>query len=330
MEMTSNSRGLVAVTGATGFVGSHVVAALLGAGFPVRALVRTTADAGRLRARGCEIVLADVRDRRSLADAFGGCRAVVHLVAVIRERGDATFTAINRDGAANAAAAAAEQRIERLVHVSALGAGPGAPRYLRSKWEGEEAVRRGSVPHVILRPSFIIGAGGGSAVQLADLVRLGPWYPIKQLTGWEGPLARLATLTPVVPVMGSGRYRSMPVHAGDVMHVLTSALRRADVLGRTFEIGGPDLVTFDEFLQAVGTTLGLRRWRWHVPLPLARVLVWAMAILPDPPITRDELDALLAENVCDNTEVIRTFDLIPTPLGTALRAALANPPGGRR
>jgi len=101
MSALSHDQGLVAVTGANGFVGSHVVSALRTAGFPVRALVRKTAAAARLRAQGCEVVLADIRDRRSLAEAFAGCRAVVHLVAVIRERGGVTFDAINRGGTAD-------------------------------------------------------------------------------------------------------------------------------------------------------------------------------------------------------------------------------------
>jgi len=322
MSALSHDQGLVAVTGANGFVGSHVVSALRTAGFPVRALVRKTAAAARLRAQGCEVVLADIRDRRSLAEAFAGCRAVVPLVAVIRERGGVTFDAINRGGTADVVAAAAGSGITRLVHFSALGAGPSAPRYLRSKWDGEEAVRGGPVPYVVFRPSFIIGAGGGVAAQLADLVRLGPWYPIKQLTGWEGPLARAAAVTPVIPVMGSGRYRSMPVHVADLMTAVTAAVVREDVLGRAYEIGGPQVVTFDDLLEAVGMSLRVRRWRWPLPLPLARAMVAAMRILPNPPITRDELDALLLDNVCDNTEVMRTFGLSLTTLPDALRTAL--------
>lgn len=298
------------------------MAALRGAGFPVRAVVRTTTAASRMRALECEIALGDVRDRPSLAAAFVGCRAVVHLVAVIRERVGATFNAVNRDGTVNTVEAAANSGIERIVHVSALGAGPAAPRYLHSKWAGEEAVRTGPVPYVVFRPSFIVGAGGGFAAQVADLVRLGPWYPIKQLTGWEGPLANVAAVTPIVPVMGSGRYRSMPVEIDDVMKAVLGALVRDDVLGRTFEIGGPDVVTFDELLDAVGTTLRLRRRRAHLPLPVARILTAAMRILPNPPITRDELDALLLDNVCDNTEVVRAFGLALTPLSAALHKAL--------
>ncbi len=173
-------QGLVAVTGPTGFIGSHVVKTLRRAGIAVRAVVhpqsKKTDHLAELRALGCEVASADVGDVGALERAFTGCASVVHLVAVIRERLGATFDLINRRGAAEVAAAARTAGVSRLVHLSALGAGPQAPRYLRSKWAGEEAIRRGGVPYVILRPSFVFGPGGGAAKQLADVVRLGPWY----------------------------------------------------------------------------------------------------------------------------------------------------------
>jgi uncharacterized protein YbjT (DUF2867 family) len=324
MGITGIDSRPVAVTGANGFVGSHLVPVLRAAGFPVRAIVRTTGAAAGLRAQGCEVALADVRSRASLDDPLAGCRAVIHLVAVIREHDGVTFDAVNRGGTANVAAAARDGGVGRVVHFSVLGAGPSAPRYPRSRWAGEEALRGAGVPFVIFRPSFIFGGGGGIARQLSDLVRLGPWYPIKQLTGWEGPLPRLAAVTPVVPVMGSGEYQSMPVHAGDLMEAVTQAVKRDDVLGRVFEIGGPQVVTFNALLDAVAEELHLRRWMLHLPLPLARALAWTLAVLPRPPITREELDALLIDNVCDNTDVTQTFGLTLTPLREALRAALAS------
>ncbi len=322
MMARRTDEGLVAITGASGFVGSHLIPALRSAGFPLRAVVRRTADAAQLRAQGCEVALADVRDPASLEAAFAGCRAVVHLVALLRERAGGTFEAVNHAGAAHVAAAARACGVDRLVHLSVLGAGSSGSRYLRSKGQGDEAIRAGGVPYVIFRSSFIIGSGGGAAAQFADLVRLGPWYPIKQMTGWEGPLAALAAVTPVVPVMGSGDYRSMPVAVDDLMEAMAASLRRDDVLGRTFEIGGPQAVTFNDLLDAVAAVLAVRRWKLHLPLPLARALVWTMAVLPNPPITRDELDSLLIDNVCDNTEVTRTFGLTLAPLASALRQAL--------
>lgn len=316
----------VAVTGAAGFVGSYLVRALRSAGRQVRAVVRTTTVGAQLREMGCEIALADVRDRRSLEEAFVGCRAAVHLVAVLREAGAETFDAVNRQGAANAAEAARAQGLSRVVHLSALGAGPSSTRYLRSKWAGEEAVRGSGIPFVIFRPSFLIGPGGGAAEQFADVVRLGLWYPLKLLLGWDRPLAWMAGVVPVLPVLGSGQARFAPVWIGDLFAAVVQALERDDVLGQTYDIGGPDVVTYDDMMDATARVIRVRRWKLHIPGGPARAIVRLFGVMPDPPITMDELDTLLIDNVCDNTRVVRAFELSLRPFDAALHDALG---GGR-
>ncbi|MGH2398879.1 MAG: NAD(P)H-binding protein, partial [bacterium] len=289
----------IAVTGAGGFVGSHLVPLLRSEGFSIRAVVRTTRDAPRLRGLGCEIAVADVRSRPSLTEAFAGCAAVVHLVAIIRERAGQTYDGINREGAANTVAAAREAGVGRFLHMSALGAGPNAPRYLRSKWAGEEQIRRGGVPFVIVRPSFLLGSGGGSALQFAEVVRFGPWYPFVQLFGGRKVFGALAALTPVVPVLGSGQYRSMPVAIADVIRVVRQALDRNDITGRTFEIGGPEVLTYDALMTRVAQALGVRRRLLHLPDPAARAVIAMFAALPNPPITRDEAESLFIDTLTD-------------------------------
>jgi len=316
-------RGPIAVTGAAGFVGSRLVRFLRGDGLPVRAVVRSTRDAGTLRALGCEVVLGDVRDRASLAQAFAGCSAVVHLVAIIRERGEQTLDAVNRLGAANAVAAAHSGGLTRFVHMSTLGAAPDAPRYLRSRWAGEQEVLRGGVPWVIFRPSFLLGPGGGAAAQFADVARFGPWYPFVLLLGGRRLFGRLAALLPIIPVFGSGQYRSMPVALDDVLPAVRQALDRDDVLGQIHEIGGPEVLTYDALMQTVTRVLGLRRALVHVPDPVARAILTVFSLLPNPPITRDEAASLLLDNVCRGEPALRTFGLTLRPVEQALREALS-------
>ncbi|OLD53013.1 MAG: NAD-dependent epimerase/dehydratase family protein [Bacillati bacterium ANGP1] len=320
---------VVAVTGAAGFIGSHVVRMLRTEGFEVRAVVRPgTKKSQRLAAvqgLGCTVAYADVGDLGALERAFDGCAAVVHLVAIIRERVGATFDLVNRRGAAEVAAAAKVSGVQRIVHLSALGAGPEAPRYLQSKWMGEEAIRRSGVPSVIIRPSFVIGPGGGAAIQFAAVVRLGPWYPLYLLGVPARPLEVLAVLAPIVPVLGSGQYRSMPLDVRDLLAVVGQALRRDDVLGEVYELGGPHALTYDGLLDDVMAVLGLRRWKVHMPMSLARALVREFRYLPNPPITQDEFEALLVDNVCDNTKAVRTFGLTLKPFRDAMRYALHHP-----
>jgi NADH dehydrogenase len=283
---------------------------------------KKTQRVARLQALGCEVASADVGDLRALERAFRGCAAVVHLVAVLRERVGSTFDLINRRGAAEVAAAARAGGVGRLVHLSALGAGPQAPRYLQSKWAGEEAIRRSGVPSVILRPSFVIGPGGGAAAQFAEIVRLGPWYLFHLLGAPLGPLAALAAMMPIVPVFGSGQYRSMPVDVRDLLEVVRQALSRMDVLDNAYDLCGPDMLTYDALLDGVARALGVRRWKAHMPMGLARALVREFRYLPNPPITQDEFEALLVDNVCDPSRTAQTFSLKLTPFRDAIHHAL--------
>jgi nucleoside-diphosphate-sugar epimerase len=327
MASSSPQAGRVAVTGPTGFVGIEVVRRLRRDRIAVRAIVRPgtgkTAALEAMEALGCEIAYADVRDRRELTAAMSGSTAVVHLVAIIRERGSATFEGVNQQGTANVVRVARAAGARRLVHVSALGAGPGGTRYLRSKWAGEEEVRRGNMPFVILRPSFIIGPGGGAARQIADAVRFGPWYPYRLLGVSEEWLRRLAWALPFVPILGTGRYRSTPVDLRDVVEVVAQALERDDILNQAFDLGGPEVLTYNQLVDGVARALRVRRLKFRLPLPAARAIIRLFSHMRNPPITQDEFAALLLDNVCDATVAVRTFRLQPRPFAEAIRYALA-------
>lgn len=312
----------MAVTGAGGFVGRHLIRHLRDQGHPVRGVVRSPRDLGVLRAAGCEAVRADVRDPAALRTAFAGARAVVHLVAILRERRDETFDGVNHVGAGNVAAAARESGVDRVVHLSVVGAHPQATRYLRSKWMGEQAVRSSGVETVIFRSSILIGSGGGAAAQFADVVRYGLWYPLVLQFGGRPLFGALASLTPLLPVLGSGAYRLMPVALDDVLPALVVSVDRPDLGGRTFEIGGPQVLTYNEILETTARVLGLRRRRLHLPSWAVRAVVRAFSVLPNPPITDDEAQALFEENLCDSAAAVQAFDLQLRPFEAAMREAI--------
>jgi len=219
-------------------------------------------------------------------------------------------------------AAAKRQGADRIVHMSVLGAGPHATRYLRSKWAGEEEVRSAGVRYVIFRPSFLIGPGGGAAAQFANIVRFGPWYPLRGVIRSRRFLTPLGDLVPIVPILGSGQSRFMPVHLDDVLDAVSQALRRENVLGETFEVGGPDVVTYEQMMAIVAEILDRRRWAVHLPLAAAWAIIRLFAVLPDPPITADEFETLLRDNVCDNTRVQQAFQLSLRPFRVAMVDAL--------
>src|SRR5437879_5117471 len=114
--------------------------------------------------------------------------------------------------------------------------------------------------------------GAGAVIPSAGVVRLGPWYPLYLLGVPARPLEVLAVLAPIVPVLGSGQYRSMPLDVRDLLAVVGQALRRDDVLGEVYELGGPHALTYDALRAAVMAGRGLRRWKVHMPMSLARAL----------------------------------------------------------
>jgi uncharacterized protein YbjT (DUF2867 family) len=294
---------VILVTGGSGFVGGHVVHELRGRELPVRCLVRDPRKASKLAAWGCELVQGDMTDPASLRRAVEGAEAVVHLVAIRQGRKE-QFQRIMVEGTRQLLAAAKDAGVGRFVQMSALGASEATKDlvpYYGAKWETEELVRGSGIPDVIFRPSFIFGPDGGIL----------PTF------------AKLARLTPVTPIIGSGRQQIQPIWADDVAKYFADGVQRADVTGRLFEVGGPDLVSWNEFWARLKRVRGMRRPSIHVPVSLMRVNALVTERLPgNIPLTRDLLKMLEhGDNVVSNDDAVRTFELPLIPLDEQLRRA---------
>jgi uncharacterized protein YbjT (DUF2867 family) len=293
----------VLVTGATGFVGPHVVHALVKDGHEVRALVRDPANAREIAAWGVDLVAGDMRDPASLRRALQDTEVVVHLVALITGR-PRDFEEIMTQGTRDLVAAAAEAGVAKFVLMSALGTSPQTRDlvpYYRSKWDMEEAVRESRLPYVIFRPSFVFGEGGALPT-----------------------FARVARLAPVTPIVGNGAQRLQPIWVEDVAAYFAEAVRRDDVHDRTFEIGGPDVVDWNELYRRIKRVLGKSRPSVHVPFGLMRLNARILEALPGtPPVTPDQLKMLAAgDNVVSNDEAVQVFGIPLVPLDEQLRRAL--------
>jgi NADH dehydrogenase len=266
---------VILVTGASGFVGRHVVRELAGAGERVRALVRGSKGAAVLEDVECELAVGDVTDPESLAVATKDCEAVVHLVAIIHGR-PAEFDRVIAGGAANVAEAARGACLRRIVHMSALGVGEHTKDtvpYYRAKWQAEATVAGSGLDHAILRPSFVFGADGGALPRFL----------------------RIARLAPVTPVVGSGTQRLQPLWVDDLARAVRLALRGGDGV---VELGGPDVVDWNELWRRIKTALGTTRPAIHLPLWAMRPQAFVLERLPSPPLTRDQLTMLtLGDNV---------------------------------
>ncbi len=290
---------LIALTGATGFVGRHVADTLIARGHAVRALARHPERAGRLAARGAQIVSGDLSDADALRALAGGADVLVHLVGIIVETGAATFAAVHVEGTRAALAAARAARVRRVVHMSAVGArnDPAATRYHRTKWQAEELVREARLPHVIFRPSLVNGPES---------------VPIRIL-------ARLHRLLPAVPVFGDGTFPTQPVWVGDVAQAFALAAERPELVG-TFELGGPQVLTYEEFVLAIGRAVGRPRRLVHVPLGLVRVAARGFDVLgPAAPITTDQLQMLVEGSATPGNAITSAFGIKPLAFDAGLK-----------
>lgn len=274
----------VTVFGASGFIGRYVVRRLAGEGVRIVAAERDPEGAAFLKPMGDvgQVVplACDVRDASRVARAIEGSDGVVNLVGILYEHGRQRFEALHATAPGTIADAARAAGIDRFVHISALGAAPGAiARYQRTKAEGEAAVRAALPGAVVLRPSIVFGPEDD----------------------FFNRFAAVARLSPVVPLFGGGRNRFQPVYVGDVAEAVFAGLARRDTAGRTFELGGPHVYTFRELMELI--LAEIRRRRLLLPLPM--VMADLMGLFGDmaaalglpPVITSDQARMLRTDNV---------------------------------
>jgi NADH dehydrogenase len=292
----------ILVTGASGFVGGHIVHALRAEDRPVRCLVRDPQKAARLAGWGCEVVQGDVTDPASVRRALEGCQAVVHLVAIRRGRPE-DFERVMAQGTRELVAGAGAAGVTRFVHMSAAGTSEQTAAlvpYFRAKWESEQAVTASGLDWTIFRPSFVFGRDGGVLPLFIKQVRY----------------------SPVVPVIGSGLHRVQPVWVDDVAAYFAASLAKPEASRRSFDLGGPDVVTWNELYERIAKVLGKRRARLNLPTGLVRAGARLTERLPAAPITQDELAMIEAgDNVAEDTAAVETFGIPLVPLDEQIRRA---------
>jgi uncharacterized protein YbjT (DUF2867 family) len=296
----------VLVTGATGFVGPAVANAIVDAGHQVRVLERKPGNWKEAGIRCQEAVQGDVTDLDSLRRAVQGIEVVVHLVA-IRQGKPEQFQRVMIGGTRNLIAAANEVGVRRFVLISALGVTEETKDlvpYYNAKWAMEQDLQRSALEHVIFRPSFVFGRDGGIL----------PTF------------LKLAKLSPFTAIMGSGEQRIQPIWIDDVGAYFAQSIDHPEAAKRTFEIGGPDVVAWNELWQRIRAALGIRRRPTvHMPIGLMRAPAVVTERLPgNIPLTRDLLTMLEAgDNVVSNADALETFDVQLVPLDEQLRRAAA-------
>jgi uncharacterized protein YbjT (DUF2867 family) len=294
---------VIAVTGATGYVGSEIVRKLLRRDHELRALVREPRRAGWLEDLGVRLVAGGLDDPAALRTLAEGAGAVVHLVGIIVQAGARSYEAIHVAGTQSVLAAARDAHVPLILHMSALGArsAADATAYHRTKWQAEEAVRTSGLPHAIFRPSVIAGPGNAALKMMVDMLRL----------------------SPVVPVIGKGDYEMQPIWLGDVAEAFARVLERDDLRG-TFDVAGPERLSYHRVLDHLEAALGVHRRRVPVPVGMARFAAIAGTALPNfAPITPDQLQMLLEHNTTADNAIASRFAIAPRPFAEVAREICA-------
>lgn len=278
--MQAGGRKVATVFGGSGFIGRYVVKRLAERDYIVRVAVRDPEAALFLKPMGVpgQIVPVgvSVTDDAGVAAAAAGAEVVVNLVGILHETRKATFTAIQAQAPGRIGRAAAAAGVRAVVHLSAIGADPASPSaYARTKAEGEQALREAFPAATVLRPSIVFGPEDG----------------------FFNRFAALAQFIPALPLYGGGQTKFQPVYVGDVADAVMAALSRADAAGRTYELGGPRVYTFRELLAYILRVTGRRRLLLPLPWSVGRLQARVFELLPNPPLTRDQLLLLQRDNV---------------------------------
>ncbi len=261
----------------------------------MRRLAHASARKGQRPDPSTELAYGDILDRGALDRALEGVEAVVHLAAVIRERGTFTFERVNWQGTRNVVQAAKDAGVKKLIHISVLDASENSfSKYLRSRWNGEQEVLNGGVPYVIIRSSLLFGEGDQFFNVLAAVVKA----------------------LPVVPVVGDGKAKLQPLAVEDLAECIVRAYENDAAFGKIIEVGGTEQISYEGIVDLVGQTLGRRRViKVHVPISMIRpVAVLMDSLLPTPPVTPEELKMLKADNITDIKSVENNFGFSPRPV----------------
>jgi uncharacterized protein YbjT (DUF2867 family) len=295
-----------AVLGGSGFIGRYIVQRLAARGDVISVGCRRAEEAKFLQPLGNVGQIAalnvTIGDEQILPAFLAGNDAMVNCVGILRESGSQTFDRVHHTGPARLARLAREAGIERFVHISAIGADPrSSSAYARTKAAGEAAVRDAFPTVTILRPSVVFGAEDQ----------------------FFNRFAAMATISPVLPLVGGGHTRFQPVYVGDVADAVLKCLDDPTTAGRTYELGGPKVYTFRELIELVLGEIRRKRALVDLPFGLAAIQARLMSILPNPPLTPDQVELLKRDNVVSSGALtLAALGIVPTAVEGVLSSYL--------
>ncbi len=293
---------MIFIAGGTGYIGGHLLAALRERGLPVRCLIRTPEKAevcrGPMGGPGFETAIGDITDRESLRGALEGAGMVVHLVGIIEEKGPQTFKRVHVEGTKNLIEEAKQAGVRHFFYQSALGADAGSwAGYLRTKGEAEELLKASGLPYTIFRPSLVIGPGDGFTQKIRDFIN---------------------TLSPVLPVPGKGEAKFQPIYVGDWVKCFLKIIDNPSSLGRTYELGGPEHLAYNDMVKAIRDAMGSVKPVVHIPVFLVKAGASLLGVA-----SVEQIKLLEKDNITTPDAVRRDFGFEPLAFREALKLFVA-------
>ena len=293
--------GRITVFGGTGFIGRHLVSLLLRSGATVRVAVRhpDRFQVATEAARAPELIQADVLDDIAVSGAIAGADAVINLVGMLTETAQQSYRAIHVGGARRVALAAHRHSAMRMIHISALGASPTSAAISdQTKAEGERAVAAVFPQATIVRPSLVFGEDDHFFTRFAAMIRS----------------------SPVLPLIGGGTTKFQPVFVDDIAAGLLELLKRPETTGKTYEFAGTRVYSFMVLLELLLSALNRQCVLIPIPFALAEMQAGLFELLPNPPLTRDQVRLLKTDKVVSGMEpTLGDLGVQPRPLEEFLR-----------
>jgi len=294
---------MIFIAGASGFVGGHLIDALLKSGYKLRCLARSEKAQKLFNGRGIETVPGDITMPETLDGALNDIDFVIHLVGIMEEKGTVTFERVHVEGTKNLIAEAKRAGVKHFFYQSALGANKESwSGYLRTKAEAEEIVKTSNMPYTIFRPSLIIG----------------PW------DGFTKKLMELIKMSPVIPVPGDGKSKFQPVYINDWVKCLLKVIESPEMFRGVFDIGGPQHLTYNEIVSTLADVMNMKKSIVHVPMGFMKLgASIAEKTIPFLPVTYDQLRLLEDDNICAADSIEKAFIFNPVEYRKALKAFIS-------
>ena len=294
---------MILITGATGYIGRHLVSRLVAQGERPRCLVRNIKRAASILPAGTlEFVQGDTTSPASLETAVQGVGTIVHAAFITADQKQSAgnhYQETNVQGTANLVEAAKKAGVKRIIVISGLGTKPDKPgSYMQGRYLAEKMVKESGLDWTIIQPSVLFGKDAPFIKGLTDLIRTAP----------------------VVPLIGGGKVMFQPIYVEDVVTVIIKVLQEPErTKNKTYTIGGPAYYSFTQVIDALLQAMHKKRIKVPTPTPLVGIGAAVMeAILPNPPLTKAAMTLFTFDNTTDLHSVERDFGFTPMSFTTYL------------